>query len=49
VAVNIDALPPVSMDTGWTAAQETMDLVERFCGGGIALYRLDASGGSFEV
>ncbi|MDR1873486.1 MAG: hypothetical protein LBQ90_00525 [Synergistaceae bacterium] len=49
VAVNIDALPPMSAETGRTAAQEVMDLVERFCGGGIALYRLDAGSRTIEV
>jgi DNA/RNA-binding domain of Phe-tRNA-synthetase-like protein len=49
VAINIDALPPMSADTGRAAAEETLELVKRFCGGDSALHRLDATRGSVEV
>jgi len=41
VAINIDALPPKSAEEGKKVALETMDLVKRFCGGEVELYRLD--------
>ena len=49
VAINIDALPPMTPDEGRTAAQETMELVKRFCGGNVALHRLDAEHGGIEI
>jgi len=49
VAINIDALPPKSAEEGKIAALETADLVKRFCGGDIGLYRLDYSNGSVAV
>ncbi|MDR3232021.1 MAG: hypothetical protein LBT65_11325 [Synergistaceae bacterium] len=49
VAINIDALPPMSADTGRAAAEETLSLVGRFCGGSHALYRLDATNCSIIV
>ena len=49
VAINIDALPPKSAEEGERAALETMDLVKRFCGGKIGLYRLDSSNRSVTV
>ncbi|MCL1875634.1 MAG: phenylalanine--tRNA ligase beta subunit-related protein [Synergistaceae bacterium] len=42
VAINIDAMPPKTAEEGKTAALETLELVKRFCGGEIELYRLDA-------
>ncbi|MDR1732331.1 MAG: hypothetical protein LBR61_09605 [Synergistaceae bacterium] len=49
VAINIDALPPMSLDTGRQAAEETMDLVKRFCGGVVVLHRLDAAKTGVEI
>ena len=45
VAINIDALPPKSAEEGKKAATETMELVKRFCGGEVGLYRLESSNG----
>jgi lysyl-tRNA synthetase class 2 len=49
VAINIDALPPKSPEEGKSAAQETMELVRRFCGGEAQLHRLDSESGSVIV
>ena len=49
VAINVDALPPKSAEEGMKAALETMDLVKRFCGGEVALHRLDSSNASVTV
>ena len=49
VAINIDALPPMTADEGETAALEAMEMVKRFCGGKVALHRLDAKNGSVEI
>ncbi len=49
VAINIDALSPMTPDEGHTAAQETLELVKRFCGGNVALHRLDAERGGIEI
>ena len=49
VAINIDALPPKNAEEGMKAALETMELVKKFCGGEIELYRLDSSNGSVKV
>jgi lysyl-tRNA synthetase class 2 len=48
VAINIDALPPLSAEDGKTAALETLEMVRRFCGGSAELHRLDAASGSVE-
>jgi DNA/RNA-binding domain of Phe-tRNA-synthetase-like protein len=49
VAINIDALPPLGAEEGRTAALETLEMVQRFCGGSAKLYRLDAANGSIEL
>ena len=49
VAINIDAMPPKSAEEGKAAALETLELVKRFCGGEIELYRLDSSSGSVMI
>jgi lysyl-tRNA synthetase class 2 len=49
VAINIDTLPPKRAEEGKNAALETLELVKRFCGGEIELYRLDSSNGSVTV
>ena len=49
VAINIDALPPKISEEGKTAALETMELVTRFCGGNIEIFRLDASNTSISI
>jgi DNA/RNA-binding domain of Phe-tRNA-synthetase-like protein len=45
VAINVDILPPRTAADGEAAARETLELVERFCGGSVALHRLDAETG----
>lgn len=40
VAINIDALPPVDVEEGHRAAEETAELVRRFCGGTVTIHRL---------
>jgi lysyl-tRNA synthetase class 2 len=42
VAINIDALPPVTADDGARASEETATLVSRFCGADVAIHRLSA-------
>jgi lysyl-tRNA synthetase class 2 len=49
VAINVDALPPMTPEAGEAAAREVLDLVRRFCGGSAGLYRLDESNGSIEI
>ena len=49
VAINIDALPPKTAEEGEKAAREAMELIKRFCGGEVRLYRLDSSNGSVTV
>ena len=49
VAINVDALPPMAPDEGYAAALETLELVKRFCGGSVALHRLDAGNGSIKI
>jgi lysyl-tRNA synthetase class 2 len=49
VAINIDALPPKSPEEGEVAAQETLKLVKRFCGGSVTLHRLDATNRSLTI
>lgn len=40
VAINVDAMPPVDAEEGLRAAEETADLVRRFCGGSVTIHRL---------
>ncbi len=40
VAINVDAMPPVGADEGLRAAEETAELVGRFCGGNVTIHRL---------
>ena len=49
VAINIDALPPVTPEEGLRAAEETADLVRRFCGAEVEIYRLSAERNFVEV
>jgi DNA/RNA-binding domain of Phe-tRNA-synthetase-like protein len=49
VAVNVDALPPVSPDEGRVAADEVASLVTRFCGGRVRVHRLEAGHPSCDV
>jgi lysyl-tRNA synthetase class 2 len=49
VAINIDILPPGSLEEGKAAALETLEMVKRFCGGDIELHRLDPEHGSVEI
>ena len=49
VVINIDALPPVSAETGQAAAEEVAELVARFCGGQVRIRQLDAGQPSCEA
>ena len=49
VAINVDALPPVTPETGRAAAEEVAALVERFCRGRVQIRRLEAGHASFET
>jgi DNA/RNA-binding domain of Phe-tRNA-synthetase-like protein len=49
VLINIDALPPVSAQTGQAAAEEVAALVERFCGGSIRIQPLAAGHSAWEI
>jgi lysyl-tRNA synthetase class 2 len=40
VAINIDALPPVSSEDGLRAAEETAGLVRKFCGAEVSIHRI---------
>jgi DNA/RNA-binding domain of Phe-tRNA-synthetase-like protein len=42
VAINVDALPPVDLETGRAAAEEVAALVTRFCNGQVQIHRLEA-------
>jgi hypothetical protein len=49
VAINVDALPPVSAEEGREAAAEVAELVGQYCGGTATVHRLDAGKASVEV
>ena len=49
VAINIDALPPVSAEDGEKAALEALELVKRFCNESVELHRLDTSNSRIET
>jgi len=49
VAINIDALPPVTGDEGLTAAEETAELVRRFCRAHVTIHKISAVSAGFEV
>jgi len=49
VAINVDALPPVSAATGAEAAAEVAALVTRFCGGQVRIHRLEPAHPACEV
>jgi lysyl-tRNA synthetase class 2 len=49
VAINVDALPPVSGDEGASAAEETAGLVRRFCGADVSIRRLSHETPEFSV
>ena len=49
VAINIDALPPVTPEEGLRAAEETAAQVRRFCGAEVEIYRLSKENPSVEV
>jgi lysyl-tRNA synthetase class 2 len=49
VAINIDALPPVTPEEGLRAASETAALVRCFCGADVTIYRLDAGQTAIEL
>ena len=49
VAINIDALPPVTEDEGLCAAEETAGLVRRFCGANVTIHKISASSPGFEI
>ena len=49
VAINVDALPPVTPEHGRAAAEEVAALVSRFCGGRVEIRRLEAGHASCEV
>ena len=42
MAINLDALPPVTAEEGFQAAQELVALLEGACGGQTRIERLDA-------
>ncbi|MDR3331703.1 MAG: hypothetical protein LBT08_03660 [Synergistaceae bacterium] len=49
VAINLEALPPVSPDEGRTAAEETAELLRRFCGADVAIHRLSSENPGMEL
>jgi lysyl-tRNA synthetase class 2 len=49
VAINVDALPPVTAGEGRAAADEVAALVVRHCGGEVRVERLDAARGGIVV
>ena len=49
VVINIDALPPVTAETGRAAAEEVAALVARFCGGQMEILQLEAGHSSCEA
>ena len=49
VAINIDVLPPVTPAQGQAAAEETAELVCRFCGAQVEIYRLAKENPSAEI
>jgi len=49
VAINVDALPPVTPEEGLSAAEETASLVRRFCRAEVTIYRLDAGNVSLDL
>ncbi len=49
VAINVDALPPVTSEEGRVAADEVAALVSRFCGGQVRTHRLEAGHPSCDV
>jgi lysyl-tRNA synthetase class 2 len=49
VAINIDALPPVTAEEGFSAAEDTADLVRRYCGVDVTIHMLSAENGSIDL
>ena len=49
VAINIDALPPVTPEEGLAAAERTAELVRRFCGAEVEIFKLSEENYSVEV
>lgn len=49
VAINVDALPPVSAKEGLNAAKETAELLRSFCGGSIEIHRLSEENQCLEI
>lgn len=49
VAINVDALPPVSVEDGLRAAEETAGLVRRFCGGEVKICCLSGDNAAIQV
>lgn len=49
VAINLDALPPVTAAEGLAAAQEVADLLGRFCAGACRVERLDEGRAQMEI
>jgi DNA/RNA-binding domain of Phe-tRNA-synthetase-like protein len=49
VAINLDALPPVTADQGRAAAEEVAALVTRFCGGQVEIRKLEAGHASCTI
>ena len=48
VAINIDALPPVTEAEGLSAAEETAGLVRGFCGAEVTIHKISAACTGFE-
>ena len=48
VAINIDALPPVTEGEGLSAAEETAGLVRRFCGAEVTIQKISETSTGFE-
>jgi DNA/RNA-binding domain of Phe-tRNA-synthetase-like protein len=49
VAVNIDALPPVTEGEGRAAADDAAELIRRFCGAEAEIHKLSEAGALFEI
>jgi DNA/RNA-binding domain of Phe-tRNA-synthetase-like protein len=49
VAINLDALPPVDLETLKAAAAELVDLTSRHCGGTAVMHLLEPENPGFEV
>lgn len=49
VAINVDALPPVTEDEGRAAAEDTAGLVRRFCGADVVIHKLSAGSPCFGI